>query len=72
MLTADHGNCEEMLYPNGEVKPAHSLNKVQFTLISNNLKNIKLKKNLGLANIAPTILKIMGIKKPKDMEESLI
>jgi 2,3-bisphosphoglycerate-independent phosphoglycerate mutase len=81
MLTADHGNCEEMKYPNGEVKPAHSLNKVQFTLIYNNkaeisknkkLKSITLKKNQGLANITPTILEIMGIKKVKDMTDSLI
>ena len=62
------------LYPNGEIKPAHSINPVQFTLISNNeaLKKVKLKKGKGLANIAPTILKMIGIKKTKDMEEALI
>ncbi|MFH1439922.1 MAG: 2,3-bisphosphoglycerate-independent phosphoglycerate mutase [Candidatus Woesearchaeota archaeon] len=93
MLTADHGNCEEMLYANGEQKPAHSTNPVPFTLIFNkykckdnnvdklnvdlDLKNIRLKKStsnnrLGLANIAPTILKLLGVQKEKEMEESLI
>jgi 2,3-bisphosphoglycerate-independent phosphoglycerate mutase len=73
MITGDHGNCEEMLYANGEHKASHTLNPVQFSLISKNrlLKSITLKKNQGLANITPTILKIIGIKKPKDMEEAL-
>ncbi|MBS3122180.1 2,3-bisphosphoglycerate-independent phosphoglycerate mutase [Candidatus Woesearchaeota archaeon] len=83
MLTADHGNCEEMFYPNGEPKPSHTLNPVQFMLICgdnallngnkrNRLRNITLKKGKGLANIAPTILQLIGIKKDKEMEESLI
>lgn len=78
MMTADHGNCEEMLYPNGEPKPAHSLNPVPFTLISDDnvdnkwLRKVKLKKGKGLVNIASTILKIMGISAPKNMEEALI
>ena len=74
MITGDHGNCEEMLYKNGEHKASHTLNPVQFSLITKNkeLKSIRLKKNMGLANIAPTILKLMGIKKAKDMGEDLI
>ena len=74
MITGDHGNCEEMLYKNGEHKASHTLNPVQFSLICNDkiLGKVKLKKGKGLANIAPTILKLMGIKKDKDMEEDLI
>ncbi|MBT4540392.1 2,3-bisphosphoglycerate-independent phosphoglycerate mutase [Candidatus Woesearchaeota archaeon] len=74
MITGDHGNCEEMKYANGEHKASHTLNQVQFSLISKNkqLKSITLKKNKGLANITPTILELMGIKKPKDMTDSLI
>ena len=74
LVTADHGNCEEMIYPyTGEVSPAHSLNPVMFILISEKYKKNKLKKNKGLKDIAPTILEIMGIKKPKEMEgKSLI
>ena len=71
IITADHGNIEVMLYPNGEPCPAHGTNPVPLLIISNdkNLKKskIKLRKNCGLKDIAPTILYIMGIKKPKEM-----
>jgi len=69
MVTADHGNAEFKRYANGEQCPAHSLNPVIFILISKLGKKISLlkNKNLGLASVAPTILKIMGIPKPKEM-----
>ena len=68
MITADHGNAEQMFYPNGEKCPAHTLNNVPFILVSENkkLKEKKLKKG-ELIDIAPTILKILGVKKPKEM-----
>jgi len=75
LLTADHGNVEVMFYPNGEVCPAHGTNPVQFFIISKDGKfmNAGLKKGKGLKDVAPTILDIMGIKKPKGMTgESLI
>jgi len=69
LITADHGNCEEMIYPDsGETSPAHSLNPVIFILVSDQFKKTTLKKNKGLKDVAPTILQIMGIKKPKEME----
>ncbi len=74
IITADHGSAEDKLYPDGKPKPAHSTNPVPFIIISNNeqLKKIKLK-NGGQKDVAPTILDIMGIEKPKDMTgESLI
>ena len=71
IITADHGNIEVMFYPNGEPCPAHGTNPVPLLIISNdkNLKKskIKLGKNCGLKDIAPTILYIMGIKKPNEM-----
>ncbi|MCK9186633.1 2,3-bisphosphoglycerate-independent phosphoglycerate mutase [Candidatus Gracilibacteria bacterium] len=69
IVTADHGNAEFKRYANGEQCPAHSLNPVIFLLISKLGKEIFLLKgkNLGLSSIAPTILKIMGIPKPKEM-----
>jgi 2,3-bisphosphoglycerate-independent phosphoglycerate mutase len=69
MVTGDHGNVEVMFYPNGEVCPAHGTNPVPFFLISNDekLQKVKLKEGKGLSNIAPTILDIMDIKKPKEM-----
>ena len=74
LLTADHGSGEEKLYPNGEPKPSHSCNLVNLILVSNNekLKKIKLK-NGGLTDVAPTILDILKIKKPREMTgQSLI
>jgi len=74
-LTADHGNAEHMLYDNGEKDPSHGFNPVLLTIISNEegLKKVKLKEGKGLKDVAPTILEVMGIKKPKEMDgESLI
>ncbi len=65
ILTADHGNADKMLDENGNAFTAHSLNKVPIviSLLENN-KNVADGK---LADIAPTILKIMGIPKPDEM-----
>jgi 2,3-bisphosphoglycerate-independent phosphoglycerate mutase len=69
MLTADHGNADFMKYKNGENCPAHTLNPVIHILVSKHGKKIKLKKgkSLGLKDIAPTILEILNLKKPKEM-----
>ncbi len=66
LLTADHGNCDEMLYPNGDSKPSHSMNPVIF-MAMNPEDKIKSVHDGGLADIAPTILKLLGIEKPKEM-----
>ena len=66
VLTADHGSAEDKLYPDGKPKPAHSTNPVNFFVISNNFKKIRLRKG-GQSDVAPTILDIMGIKKPREM-----
>ncbi len=67
-LMADHGNADHMLYDNGESDPSHGFSPVRLTLISNDekLKNAKLRDG-GMKDIAPTILDIMGIEKPKEM-----
>jgi len=73
LLTADHGNSECMTYPNGEQCTSHTLNPVVFILISEEYKNAKLKRRGGLCNIAPTILSLLKIKKPRSMTcDSLI
>ena len=70
ILIADHGNCETMINADGTPNTAHTTNPVPVILIDKDLKNIK---NGILGDIAPTILKLMGIKKPKEMtQESLI
>jgi len=69
VITADHGKVEVMFYPNGEVCPAHGTNPVQLFIVSNDgdLKKARLRKGMGLDSVAPTILEIMGLKKPKEM-----
>ena len=68
IVTADHGNSDEMLDKEGNVLTSHSLNKVPFII---NQKNIKLK-NGKLADIAPTILKLMNLPIPKEMTGNIL
>ena len=73
LLTADHGNSEVMVNPEtGKPQTAHTTNKVPFVLI-NGPKGVQLKEDGALCNIAPTILQLLGIQKPAEMDcESLI
>ena len=66
LVTADHGNAEKMKDENNQPFTAHTLNPVPLVLVSNNMKNIRLKEGV-LGDIAPTILEIMGIEKPAEM-----
>ncbi len=72
MLTGDHGNADDMLYPDGSQRPAHSMNPV-ILMIADSEKKITKVKDGGLADVAPTLLKILGLPKPEEMTgESLI
>ncbi|KAF2087208.1 2,3-bisphosphoglycerate-independent phosphoglycerate mutase [Saccharata proteae CBS 121410] len=69
-ITADHGNAEEMLNEHGKPKTSHTLNKVPFVM-ANAPKGFSLKKTDGvLGDVAPTVLKVMGIEQPKEMSGS--
>lgn len=65
-ITADHGSAEEKLYPNGEHMPSHSTNPVDFFIISKERIPGKMRDG-SLTDVAPTILKLAGIKKPREM-----
>lgn len=67
LLTGDHGNAEQMLYPNGEPCPAHTTNKVPLSVISNHLKH-PLREDGGLQDIGPTILRLLDVEKPAEMQ----
>ena len=73
IITADHGNAEQMIdYTTGEPHTAHTTNPVPIILVTDN-KEYKLKENGKLADLAPTMLDLMGIKKTKEMTgESLL
>ena len=69
-LTADHGNADFMINEDGTPNTQHSLNPVPLYLISNDYTgNLKPGK---LADIAPSILKYMGIEIPNDMTGSVL
>ena len=70
ILTADHGNSDSMKYPDGSDNPAHSMNPVLCTVISD--RKLHLARGKGLAEIAPTILNLLGVKKPKEMGKGLV
>jgi 2,3-bisphosphoglycerate-independent phosphoglycerate mutase len=70
VLTSDHGNCEEMLDENGEVLTNHTVGDVFVFVISP--KVTKIKEHGGLNNIAPTVLELMELEIPEQMDESLI
>jgi len=66
IIIADHGNSEVMKNPDGSPNTAHTTNPVPLILMDNDVKSIKDGK---LGNIAPTILKLMGITQPDLMTE---
>ncbi len=69
-LTADHGNAEYMINENGTPNTAHTKNPVPFFLIDRNYKP-KLKSG-KLSDLAPTILKVMGIGQSKEMTGEIL
>lgn len=70
LLSADHGNSDEMITENGDPMTAHSLNKVPFILIDENRKDSKLRADGKLSDIAPTVLDLMEIPQPEEMTGS--
>ena len=64
-LTADHGNSDYLINEDGSPNTAHTLNKVPFILISNDYKGDLKSGKLG--DLAPTILKYMGVEIPEEM-----
>lgn len=68
IITADHGNAEWM-YNEETHSPqtAHTTNPVPFILVTNDMKDAKLKDKGALCDIAPTVLDLLGIKKPEEM-----
>ena len=76
LVTADHGNADEMLEKNkkGEiqVRTAHSLNPVPFIIVDDDNHYEFKEGSFGLANVAPTVVKMMGFEAPSSWEEAMI
>jgi 2,3-bisphosphoglycerate-independent phosphoglycerate mutase len=69
IITADHGNAEEMIdLRSGEIRTTHTINPVPFILFGPNLKSVQLKEGGALSDVAPTILEILAEAKPPGMK----
>lgn len=70
IVIADHGNCETMINPDGSPNTAHTTNPVPLILVDKDIQQIK---DGVLGDIAPTILKLMGVPQSKHMtQKSLV
>ena len=68
LITADHGNAEQLIeYDTGKPFTAHTTYPVPLYLVVPQLAQVKLRSDGILADVAPTVLQVMGIKQPKDM-----
>jgi 2,3-bisphosphoglycerate-independent phosphoglycerate mutase len=66
LIIADHGNADNAVNDDGSANTAHSLNPVPCIFVSNDKTNIKLDNGI-LADVAPTLLNVMGLEVPKEM-----
>ena len=66
LITADHGNCELMRNPDGSPNTAHTTNLVHFIYVANDAGKFTLRDGI-LADVAPTLLFLLGLPQPKEM-----
>lgn len=67
LITADHGNCEQMLDTNGGPMTQHTTGPVNLVHVSQQGKGVSLKSGGSLCDIAPTLLNMMGEQQPSEM-----
>ena len=68
-VTADHGNAEKMLAEDGQPHTAHTCNRVPF-IMTDSKRAFNMKKEGSLSDVAPTVLKVMGLPIPSEMDGS--
>src|SRR5690606_33705670 len=69
LVIADHGNCDTMINPDGSPNTAHTTNLVPLIVVDPDIKKVE---DGVLGDIAPTILKMMGISQPKLMTQKAL
>jgi len=66
LITADHGNCEQMRNPDGSPNTAHTTNLVHLVYVGQDSAKFELQNGI-LADVAPTVLFLLGLAKPEEM-----
>jgi 2,3-bisphosphoglycerate-independent phosphoglycerate mutase len=75
IITADHGNAEELIDEKGNPKTSHTTNKIPFIIVDNteNAKKYHFKKGeFGLANVAATVADLLNVAPAENWEESML
>ncbi len=75
LVTADHGNCDQMAHADGSPHTSHTGAQVPFILVQKGLENKKVEiknKDDALMDISPTIIHLLGIEKPSDFTGTTI
>lgn len=75
LITADHGNCDQMVYPDGSPQTSHSNALVPFALVAKNINknDIEISSgDLALKDVSPTIVNLLGLEKPIEFEGNTI
>src|SRR4029079_15463256 len=66
LVTADHGNCEQMRKSDGSPNTAHTTNLVHFVYVAKDAAQFRCRDGI-LADVAPTLLFLLGLPQPKEM-----
>ena len=66
LITADHGNCEYMRNPDGSPNTAHTTNLVEIIYVGQDAEQYRVDNGI-LADVAPTLLAMLGLQKPLEM-----
>ncbi len=66
LITADHGNCEQMRNADGSPNTAHTTNLVHFLYVAPEAVQARLESGI-LADVAPTLLHLLGVPQPEEM-----
>ena len=68
LITADHGNCEQMTDAHGGPHTQHTLNPVPLIVVDDRFRGVRLTAEGRLCDVAPTVLEVMGLPQPRAME----